>query len=248
MKAIIIAAGYGSRLGKHTEKLPKALLNINGKSILERQAGILEKFQISEIIVVTGPNSSKFTNKKFQYIEDDNFDEHEQLGSLMKARQFFNEEIIVLFADVLFEEKILAKVVESDKEIGICVDLNWRKNYVGRTEHPTSQADLVLIKENSIVKIQKNLVSDNNSRVGEFIGILKLSPKGAKKFVEHYEYLEKSFQGKFHNADSLNRAYLTDMLQEMIEKKSEVTPIFIEGNWCEIDTVQDLESAKKLFY
>ena len=58
--------------------------------------------------------------------------------------------------------------------------------------------------------------------------------------------LEKTHIGKFHNAPSLEKAYLTDMLQELINSGVKVSPIIINGNWCEIDTPQDIEIAKKI--
>jgi NDP-sugar pyrophosphorylase family protein len=56
-----------------------------------------------------------------------------------------------------------------------------------------------------------------------------------------------SHQGKFHDAPSLEKAYLTDMLQELIDSGFRISPIYISGEWCEIDTPQDLKKARKLF-
>ena len=109
MKIIIIAAGFGKRLGKYTENTPKSLVEVNGISILDRQVSSLNKINSDEIIIVIGPNKSKFTNKNFHYVEDCFFDEHEQLGSLMQAEDHFDDELLVLFSDVLFEEKIIFK-------------------------------------------------------------------------------------------------------------------------------------------
>lgn len=247
MKIIIIAAGYGSRLGEHTKELPKALLDINGKSILERQYELLKIHNQKKIIVITGPYKTKFKNKKFQYVDDYLFKEHEQLGSLMAARSHFDEELLVIFSDVLFDNKILSKILNTKCNIGIVVDLDWQKRYDKRTEHPISQADLVLVTNNKITRIQKNLKINMNSNLGEFIGIMKLSKKGAKIFLEHFQHLEKNHRRSFQNAESLQKAYLTDMIQDLIDEGMEITPIFIEGDWCEIDTPQDLVHAKEMF-
>jgi len=59
--------------------------------------------------------------------------------------------------------------------------------------------------------------------------------------------LEKSHVGKFHDADSLEKAKLVDILQELIDSKIEISPISIAGKWCEIDTPNDLERARKIF-
>lgn len=247
MKIIIIAAGFGKRLGKYTENTPKSLVEVNGISILDRQVSSLNKINSNEIIIVIGPNKSKFTNKNFHYVEDCFFDEHEQLGSLMQAKDHFDDELLVLFSDVLFDEKIISNVNNIKCDIGLVIDLNWRKNYEARTDHPVSQADLVEIIDNKITKIQKNLDPNVNSTVGEFIGMIKFSSKGAKEFLKFYQNLEKNHIGKFQTADSFKKAYLTDIFSDMIEKHHNVTPIFVDGTWCEIDTPQDLKQAEKYF-
>jgi len=243
MKAIIIAAGQGLRLGDLTKNLPKSLLDINGKSILERQTELLQANGITEIIVVTGPNQEKFSDKKLKYVKDNFYENHEQLGSLMEARNFFNSELLILFSDVLFDNQVLSKIINSNENFNIAVDPNWEKNYTGRTEHPISQADLALIENNLIIKIMKNLIPENNCKITEFIGIIKLSQKGTEKFVNHYKNLENSIDKN----NLIKKWYLTNMLQDLIDNNNSIFPITIEGNWCEIDTVQDLERARKLF-
>ena len=69
----------------------------------------------------------------------------------------------------------------------------------------------------------------------------------SKIFVENYLKLLQAHQGPFHKAPSLKNAYLTDMLQELIDLGYSVYPIIVSGKWCEIDTPQDLERARKLF-
>ena len=75
---------------------------------------------------------------------------------------------------------------------------------------------------------------------------MKLSKNGARIFNEKYAELERQHVGKFHNAPSLQNAYLTDMLQELINSGITVSPIIVNGNWCEIDTPQDIENAKQM--
>ena len=86
MKAIIIAAGDGSRLGDLTKNLPKPLLDINGKSILGRQIELFHKFGIKDIVIVRGPHKEKFHLKDVRYIEDPNYLYGEQVSSLMCAK------------------------------------------------------------------------------------------------------------------------------------------------------------------
>ena len=77
--------------------------------------------------------------------------------------------------------------------------------------------------------------------------LMKLSKNASDILVQKYLELEKSHKGKFHNAPSLKQAYITDMLQEIIDSDYLVEPIIIEGKWCEIDTMQDIEYARRIF-
>ena len=247
MKVIIIAAGYGSRLGNLTKNTPKGLLKINGKSILERQINLFHSKKISEINIITGPHK-KFGLPDISYINDKNYDEHDVLGSLMAAKNIIHGKIITSYSDILFEEKILDQLLNFKGDIGIPIDLDWKKYYEGRTQHPKSEADNVLLKNNQIIEIKKNIIPKNNSEIiGEFLGPMVFSERGSEIFLKYYEKLEQSIHGKFHNAPSLKKAYLTDMIQELIKKNIHIDPIIIDGNWCEIDTPQDLIRAEKLF-
>ena len=248
MKAIIIAAGNAKRLGSKTKKIPKGLLNINGQSIIERQINIFRKNKIKEIFIIRGPHREKFNFKEVQYIEDLEYEKHDVLLSLMTAKKEFNGDLLTTYSDILFDEKILQQVIKSKVDIGITVDLNWEEKYENRTEHPKSQADNVIIEKNKIKKIAKNISNiSSNQQNGEFIGIIKFSKKGAKIFTREFNKIEKKNPNSFHNAKTFEKSYLTDMVQELIDQNISVEPIIINGDWCEIDTIQDLENARKKY-
>ena len=246
MKVIIIAAGSSTRLAKETSDIPKGLLKINGKSIIEIQLELFQKNQLSDITIITG--AQKFKLENVHYIQDYKFQDHDVLGSLMVAKSIINDDILTSYSDIIFEEKILKSMTEFSGDVGIAVDLDWEKNYVDRDQHPKSEADNVLINDNEILEIRKNISEcKKNEKIGEFLGLMKLSKKGSRVFLEKYSELEMSHKGKFHNALSLEKAYLTDMLQELIDSGIRISPIYTSGKWCEIDTPQDLDIARKIF-
>lgn len=247
MKVIFIAAGSSTRLGKKTLNFPKGLLKINNNSIIGIQLNLFRKKNLHDIIIITGPNADKFDFKDVMYVNDKNHMKHDVLGSLMAAKSYMIDEIITTYSDIVFDEKILNSIMEFTGDLGIAIDLNWEKKYSNRDQHPKSQADNVIIEDGKILKIKKNISKcKSNQKIGEFLGIMKLSNVGTKIFRDKYEELLKSNSGKFHNAPSLEKAYLTDMLQELINSGIKILPILVNGNWCEIDTPQDLETAKKI--
>lgn len=250
MKAILLAAGHGKRLGSVTEKLPKALVDINGKSLLERQILALRKNGIDEIIVVTGPNHDKFKIKGITYIHDTDYSNHDVLGTMMSVQDEMIGDIIISYTDIVFDEKIVNSIKNSNNDITIAVEMDWEKAYVGRTEHPVEEAANVLIKNQLVKKIghKTNLFGDfNKQEIGEFLGIMKLSKHGIEILKNEYSKIANSRQNNFHEHESIQTGYITDMLQELIDLGYQVTPAIIDGKWCEIDTIQDLENAKKLF-
>ena len=247
MKVIIIGAGSGKRIGKFAEKIPKSLLDINGRTIFENQISLFKKNDISEIILITGPYNEKFNIEGVTYIQDSNYENHDILGSLMVAKENIFGDVLIVYSDILFEDNILKTILNSKGDISVAVDLEWEKSYIGRTDHPRSEAENVIFDKNgTIIEIHKN-TQNQSSQIGEFLGIMKLTLKGSEIFVKKFLELEKTFQGAFHTAKSLQKAYLTDMIQELIDSNVEVSPVIVSGRWCEIDTMQDLEKARKIF-
>ena len=249
MRAIILAAGSGLRLGQHTKDIPKALLDLNGKSILERQISLLREYGVNEIFVVTGYKREKHVLKNIEYIFNPRYSETEQLASMMVARTKIFDDILVIFGDIVFDSQILQQILASNDDIGIAIDLDWEKSYNERPDNPKSLADKVLIYQKKIQQISAKItsLSMKNQQIGEFLGVIKLSANGSRIIIKKYEELERSHIGKFHDAASLEKAKLVDILQELIDSKVEIYPISITGKWCEIDTSKDLERARKIF-
>jgi len=248
MKAIIIAAGQGSRLGDLTKNLPKPLLDINGKSILKRQIELFHKFGIEDIIIVRGPHKEKFHLNDVRYIEDTDYLHGEQTSSLMFARNEIIGDVIISFGDIIFDESILKQLLESNDEVVLCTDQNWQKSYEQRTDVSQKFSDFVALKNKQIIKFFKNSddIIEKNSIV-EFIGLMKLSKIGSEKIIKIYNYLEKNHVGEFHYASSFKKAKIIDLLEELRLKNMNIKTKNIDGVWCEIDTPQDLEIAKRIF-
>ena len=247
MNAIIIAAGSGKRISEDVKDLPKSLLTVNGKPIITYQIQVLKQAGINDSIVITGAHSEKLEIGIIRYIKDHHYNEHDILGSLLEAKDFLKNDVLVLYSDIIFESKILRQILDSKGDVSIAIDMAWEKMYEGRMEHPKYEAENVqLHKAKKIIKIEKNIKNKNND-VGEFLGIIKFSPYGSGLFVKQYEELIKTHVGTFQQAPSVSKAYLTDMIQELVDYKIDVEPVIISGKWCEIDTNQDLERAQKMF-
>jgi len=246
MKAIILAAGKGSRLGDLTQDIPKGMIEVFGKTLIERQIEIYRNCGIEDITIVTGYKNEIINYSNVDYILNQNYATSNINESLFCASKKLTDEVIISYTDIIFEQKIIQQMLEFSGDIGIAVNVNWRENYEGRNFHPLSEAENVLIENESVYEIRKNISKNTfNQQIAEFLGIMKLSQKGGKILLEKYNQLKDNHQGSFHTANSLDQAYITDMLQEIINSGYDVRPIKTSSYWAEIDTTQDLEIVKK---
>ena len=184
MNAIIIAAGSGKRISNDAKNMPKSMVEVNGKPIIEHQISVLNKAGINQIYVITGPHSEKFNIKNVKYVRDEKYENHDILGSLMEAKKYFEKNTLILYSDIIFELKIIEDILKSKEDISIAIDMDWGRKYEGRTEHPKSEAENVEINNNmDIIRIKKNIENVNNN-VGEFLGIIKFANKGSELFIK----------------------------------------------------------------
>lgn len=247
MKAIIVAAGPGSRLNPLTNEIPKCLLEVGGKTILERALEALRENGIEKIVVVRGYCSHLIDYPNITYYENPNYRENNILRSLFYAEGEMNDDLIFSYSDIVYSSEIVAKLMECESEIALIVDVNWLQHYNGRDRHPISEAELVKVANGKVVKIGKGVVSPAEAH-GEFIGLAKFTEFGAEAMKAAYHRVaEEHPAAPFQNAASLEKAYMTDMIQELVDNGSLVQSIDIEGGWMEIDTPQDLERARRLF-
>lgn len=245
MKAIILAAGKGSRLGKVTKNIPKGMIKIHGKTLIERQIKIYRDLGIKDITIVTGYKNEIIDFTGIDYIKNQDFETTNMNESLFCASEKFSDSLIISYTDIIFEQKIIQQVLESSADIRISVNLNWKINYEGRILHPTSEAENVLIENGKVCQIKKDISKKTpNQKIGEFMGIMKLSKNGSKIMLQKYLHLKENHNGDFHNSKSLEVAYITDMLQEMIDSGFNVLPVIVDGEWYEVDTPQDLDNLE----
>ena len=246
MKIIILAAGMGSRLKPLTNDKPKCMVKLFNETLIERQIKIFHNCNIDDITIVTGYRGELINIPDVNYVKNKNYEKTNMNESLFCALEPSNSPILVTYSDIVFEQKIIEQMLEVTDGIRLAVSLNWKKNYQNRRLHPLSEAENVLMENGRVLQIRKNISeSSQNQQIGEFLGIMMLSPDNVKILLEKYSYLKQNHKGTFHNAPSLSNAYITDMLQELIDSSISVDPVFIQGMWHEIDTPEDLKNAEK---
>jgi len=230
-----------------TNEKPKCLLEVGGQTILERALGALRENGIESIVVVRGYHSDLINYPNVTYYQNPNFRKNNILRSLFYAEDEMNEDFIFSYSDILYSREIVEKLVHAEADIALIVDLNWIEHYEERNQHPISEAELVKVENGRVVKIGKGVVSPEEAH-GEFIGLAKFTKSGAEAMrVAYHRLAEECPTTPFQHAASLEKAYMTDMIQELVDNGSLVQSVDIAGGWMEIDTPQDLERARRLF-
>jgi len=251
--AIIPAAGFEKQLLPLIQDKPKCLLDIKGKTILERQIGALNEVNIKDIAVVRGYQKEKIAFPNLRYYDNDRYEDTGELTSIFCAEQELKGRCLLLYSDIIFETGILLKLLKSPADITIVVDLAWADQ---RTlPRPHFKPDLVLLDNppatgyrfvppdgpNQLVKIGQHL--DPERAHGEFIGLAMLSERGTDQFKSVYKRVAKNSEAPFHEAPSLTKASLTDMLQELVDQGHDVSCLTIYKGWMEVDTFEDYQQA-----
>jgi len=248
-KAVILAAGKDINLFPLTEDIPKALLDIKGKTILKRQIEMLKNVGISDIAIVRGYKKDRINFPNLEYFDNDNYENTGILASLFMAREFMDTDTIVLYGDILFGIDILKKLMETQYNTTLVIDRGWKKRYQdGQEDHPFPP-ELTTISENGQeIKINSVGVSlpETNS-TSEFIGLARLSSNACSTLRDIYKNVYCVDQDrKFHKAEHIGKASFIDFIQELLYRGERVSAIEIWRTWIDIDTFEDYRNAWKL--
>ena len=232
MKAIILAAGRGSRLTKERKIPHKSLLKINNLSLIERQIKILKKNNISEIWVVTGHNSDHIKQEIAKYgvnfLYNRNYKKTDTLESFLMAKNVMNDEMITLYADVIFEEEVFSDLLNTKK---FDITLSIQKIKCNEEDMKTH------VKDNLVEKIDKKLQTEfSNSR---YAGIAKFSKNGCKIFKN---VLEKFEEQKCLDGD------ISKVFEEIIKNELPIHANFTDNKlWINVNTVNSFKNAEIIF-
>lgn len=247
LKAIIIAAGSSNRLRPLTDDKPKCMLDINGKSIMQRQVEALTQCGINDIVVVRGYKKETITYPNIRYYENTDYENNNILRSLFYAEDEMDGEFVFSYSDIIFEKSVLEKLLHSKGDISLVIDIDWLAHYQHRYQHPVAEAELVMVEDNKVIRIGKNILKPEEA-YGEFIGLAKFTKRGAEILRSTYGRItNQHYNRPFQQAASLKKAYLTDMIQELIDRGNVISSVDIKDGWMEIDTLEDWERAGQLF-
>ncbi len=238
MRAIILAAGMGSRLEKLTEKVPKALVDVGGKPLLAHSLSTLISEGITDFVIVTGHKAYKireyieenFDEINVEYIHNNRYDETNNIYSLYLAIKEINAPFYILNSDIIFHPGIFSIIHSSDKK-NLTISVDFREE-LGKEEMK------VKVEGERVVAISKKL--DPSDSDGEYIGITKVTKKSGDLL---FECVSETME--IHG----RRVFYEHAFQMMIDRGYEINYSKTSGlPWTEIDTMEDLIFARKEVY
>ncbi len=260
-KAVIVAAGFERNFLPLIHDRPKGMLEINGKTILERQIATLRNCQINDISIVRGYKAEVINLPDVRYYEHPRYDQDYILSSFFQAEKEMDAPLLFLYSDILFEKGVLEKLLGAEGDIRLVIDRSWLEH--GPTsQNPNGKPELVvtsqvppkshrfissmeLEEKNQVLKVGRDL--DLSQSHGEFIGMAFFSKEGCRILREIYHQAEKKYrEGPFQDATDFAHASFAGMMQEIIDNGFPITAVEIYKGWIEIDTLEDYYRARKI--
>jgi choline kinase len=184
MRAIILAAGRGSRLKNEAGDVPKCLAPMGATTLLERQIGSLKSAGIRDIIVVTGYRADivhETCGDAVTCLENTRHSETNSLYSLWLARQYMAGGFVVMNGDVLFDPQLLVELLASPCEDALLI------SYCDPAAPLGDEEMKVVVRDGCVAEITKQM--DGRLADGENVGIVKFGAAGARLLVEKLDML-----------------------------------------------------------
>jgi L-glutamine-phosphate cytidylyltransferase len=242
VKAIIIGAGRGSRLRHLTDDIPKTLVPILGRPMLDSILEALARggFRRADVVFICGYRADVIRARypDLTYVENPEWEHNNILASLLYARAHLEGGFVSTYADIVYRPEIVADLVDSPHAITLACDTAWRRRYIGRSQHPESDAEKLRAEGDRVVELSRRISSERAS--GEFIGVMKATAAGAARIVAAYDEARARYAGKeFREGRAFEKAYLIDLLAAMLERGEPMHRVNTDGGYMEIDTLED---------
>lgn len=233
MKALILAAGFGSRLAPLTNTLPKAMVEVNGKPIIFQQLDNLKANGVTDITVVSGYQADFLKEKilgafpECHIVESRDYAVTNNMYSAYLVRDLFcGLPFLMMNADVFFDASVLKALLEDPSENAVVTEFG---RYLEESMKVESQ-------DGRLIHIAKTIPPED--ALGTSIDVYKFSAEGSAAFFDCCrDYIESRQEKKLWSEVALNDAM----------KRVPFYACPLRGRWFEIDNFDDLKAAEELF-
>ena len=234
MKAIILAAGRGSRMKSLTAEKPKCLVEINGKPLLEWQLEALRGAGVNDIAIVTGYKKELLHHYGLEEFHNPLWADTQMVSSLICAEDWFGSgDCIVSYSDIFYETSAISLLRNCNAEVCITYDPDWEKLWKQRFDDPLSDAETFCLDDEGYLLEIGGKANSIDEIQGQYMGLLKFKKEGAVNFLNICKDL---------TPNQLFAMHMTHVLDLMVNKHfRSIRPLEYRGKWGEFDTECDLK-------
>jgi len=237
-RAIILAASQGSELGEMTRTRPKAMVPINGQPLLHRLVSQFRAQGLKDVVVIRGFARDQVNAPDVHFVDNDEFAGTGELLSLSKAATQLEGSVVISFGDILFRKYILQNLLSDPGDIVIAVDGAWQQR-----RRPDDYIDYVTASHPYSLKYgeEEAELRDMGPHLapekihGEWIGLVKASPKGAARICATLDALGQRADFKKLRFD--------DLFRHLVAGGQSIRVLYIAGHWLDVDSLEDLAAA-----
>lgn len=238
MKAIILAAGEGSRLRPYTADRPKCLVEVDGESLLQRQLEVLRAEGVEDVLLIGGYRAEALARLGLRLRLNPDFASTNMVWTLFSARDELAGDLLISYGDIVYPRDALRAVLDSKADVAVAIDRRWESYWRERNENPLADAETLKVgADGRIVEIGQKPKSLDEIQ-GQYIGLVRYSRRGLAALIAEFD--SAAAKGQLRGKDP-RKAYMTDLLQALIDSGQDVRPAFFDGGWVEVDTASDLE-------
>jgi choline kinase len=237
VKAIILAAGRGSRMGTLTEAAPKCLTPLAGRPLLEWQLDALRGGGIESVGVVRGYKPHLLDGRGLVTFDNSRWAETNMVASLACAASWLQRTpVIVSYSDIFYPASAVKALAEARSHIAISYDPQWLALWSQRFEDPLSDAETFRLDGNRVVEIGRRATTLEEIR-GQYMGLLKITPAGWAVIETYRRSLPP---------ERRDRLDMTGLLAGLIDEGHRVDAVPVSGPWGEVDNANDLAVYERL--
>ena len=179
---------------------PKCLVDLFGKSILQRQVDTFIESGITNIHVVAGYLSHKIKNFGFSISINSEYYKTNMVETLFSARSFIeqNGDLIISYGDIIFEQKNLDLLLNSNDEISLMIDKQWKDLWKIRIENPLEDAETLVIDGKEFITEIGKRPKNYNKIHGQYTGLIKVRSDKIGQLIDFYDTLDRNklYDGK----------------------------------------------------
>ena len=242
--AIVLAASRGNGLHELTEDRPKVMLSIGGKPLLRRLVDEFKKQSINKITVVAGYKAETVDVSGIDVCINDDYENSSELSSLACAEQAFNDNMLIMYGDVLFRGYILNDLLDSEGDMVVVVDSMLESASIsGAPDYTycTLEDDRSLFKQEVFIKhVAEQRESEAGEPSGRWIGMLKVNSTGRQWL---HEALKELAAG-----EDFHRQTMPDLINYLVQQGKHIHVHYVNGHWLDVNSLDDIDRASDFTY